>query len=205
MEAMTELIKRGDKRAHEVVRAFVSKIAALKNHTHDRAGYGSEHMEAAEMCELIVKLRLRAAEPALRLAYTNKCEKIRRPVSGALAALGDRDALHDLRQFARQGDALRRSDSIKMLALVGDKASLPALREMLGDREPWVREAAKEAIVRFGGEDRWAPYNKRRREEEIGRGGRARRSKVADSSRWWSSCSRSAVDGRFWRLARAWR
>ena len=154
-EAQVALIRRGDK---EATTRFINYIAALKNHSHDNPrGIGSEHIYTDEDCELIVELNLSAAEPALRLAYANKCEKIRRPVSGALAALGDRDALVQLRQFARRGDALDRSESIKMLGLVGDKASLPALREMLGDREPWVREAAKEAIARLEGKSDGPP------------------------------------------------
>lgn len=146
LESLMELVRRGDKAA---IAAFISRIAALKNHTDDREGWGTEEMEAREMCELAVNLKLSAAEPALRQASTNKCERIRRPVCGALAALGDQDALRELRKFTRVGDALDRASSIRMLSLVGDTASIPALREALGNREPWVREAAKEAIARL--------------------------------------------------------
>jgi HEAT repeat protein len=144
LKALAELVKRGDK---EAIAAFVGRIAALKDHTHDREGWGTEEREAQEMCELVVNLKLSAAEPALRQAYANNCDKIRRPVCGALAALGDQDALHQLRQFIRVGDSLDRASSITMLSLVGDTASLPILRDALSDREPWVREAAKEAIT----------------------------------------------------------
>jgi HEAT repeat protein len=146
-EAMAELLKRGDKEADSEVARFVGEIAALKDHSHDHSGWCSVEWEAERMCGLVIALKLSAAEPALRQAYANKCEGIRRPVSAALASLGDSEARQDLRRFAGAGDALKRRESIKMLALIGDVESLPALRAALNDREPWVRKAAKEAIA----------------------------------------------------------
>jgi HEAT repeat protein len=146
-EAMAELLKRGDKEADSAVARFVGEIAALKDHSHDHDGWYSDEWEAKRMCGLVIALKLSAAKPALRQAYANKCEGIRRPVSAALASLGDSAARQDLRRFAGAGDALKRRESIKMLAFIGDTESLPALREALKDREPWVREAAKEAIA----------------------------------------------------------
>jgi HEAT repeat protein len=143
-EAAMELARQGDK---DAIAWFVDRTAALKDHKHDPKGMGSEHIYTPELCEFIVELKPPSAETALRQAYTNKCDKIRRPISGALAAFGDRAALRDLRQFASKGDALDRSGSIKMLGLVGDTESIPALRKALDDREPWVREAAKQALA----------------------------------------------------------
>jgi HEAT repeat protein len=143
-DAYEELVRRGDKTATDWL---IRRIAAMKDHTHGQEFWGTEEIRAEQICELVASLKLSAAEPALRDAYTNKCEKIRRPVCGALAALGDKDALRQLRQFARQGTAFDRMGSIKMLGLIGDEASIPALREMLDDREPWVREAAKDALA----------------------------------------------------------
>ena len=145
-EAGEELVRRGDK---EAIARFIDRIDALKNHAHDRKGRCYKLLYASDICELIIEVKLSAAVPALRQAYANKCENIRRPLSGALAAFGDKDALRELRRFAGTGDALDRRDSIKMLGLVGDVESLPALREALKDREPWVREAAKEAIAKL--------------------------------------------------------
>ena len=145
-EAGEELVRRGDK---EATARFINRIAALKDHKHDPKGMGSEHIYTDDLCRLIIEVKLSAAVPALRQAYANKCENIRRPVSGALAAFGDKDALRELRRFAGTGGALDRCDSIKMLGLVGDTESLPALRDALNDHEPWVREAAKEAIAKL--------------------------------------------------------
>jgi HEAT repeat protein len=143
-EAVEELVRRGDEKA---IARVVDHIAGLKDHKHDAKGTGSEHIYTDEWCRLIIEQKLKAAEPALRQAYTNPCEEIRRPVSAALAAFGDQAALKELREFARKGDALGRSASIEMLGLVGDAESLPMLHEMLTEREPWVREAAEEAIA----------------------------------------------------------
>lgn len=143
LESMLELVRRGDPDASEML---ANRIAGLKQHTHTRAGWGTEEMEAQSMCELIAELRLHAMEPALRDAYVNDCEDIRRPVCGALAALGDQGALLQLRRYAFKGEALVRSGSIRMLALAGDSASLPALKMALNDREPWVQKGAQDAI-----------------------------------------------------------
>jgi HEAT repeat protein len=153
-DAMLELAERGDK---EAIGSLVQRIADLKDHKHDREGWCPGEMRVVGMCELVADLKLSAAEPALREAYTNKCEEIRRPVCGALAALGDRDALGQLHQFARSGEALDRASSIRMLALVRNRASLPVLQEALHDREPWVREAAEEAIARINHKSQTPP------------------------------------------------
>ena len=146
LESMLELVRRGDQAAGE---RLANRIAELKQHTHARAGWGSEEMETQKMCELIAELRLPAMDPALRKAYANDCEDIRRPVCGALAALGDPEALLQLRRFAFEGEALVRSGSIRMLALAGDTASIPALQAALKDREPWVQKSAQEAILKL--------------------------------------------------------
>jgi HEAT repeat protein len=142
--ATVELIRQGNREAME--RLF-ERIAAIKNHSHGKEEWVSEEFEATHLCDIVIELKLSAAEPMLRQAYSNSCENIRRPVSAALAALGDQNALKELRQFIRKGDALERAESIRMLGLVGDTESLIASREALKDREPWVQEAAKETIV----------------------------------------------------------
>ena len=144
IEAMTELIRRGDKSA---VEELGKRLAQLEHHTHSREGWGTEEMEAQDMCELVVELRIKDVESAVRRAGLNECEQVRRPIAGALAALGDRHALGMLRKFASRGVALDRAASIKMLASVGDRDSLPFLRKALDDSEPWIREAAQDAIA----------------------------------------------------------
>jgi HEAT repeat protein len=143
-EAVEELVRRGDE---DAIARVIDRIAGLKDHKHDAKGRGSEHIYTDGWCRLIIEQKLKTAEPALRQAYTNTCEEIRRPISAALAAFGDQAALKELREFARKGDALDRSASIEMLGLVGDAESLPMLREAFQEREPWVREAAGNAIT----------------------------------------------------------
>lgn len=144
IEATVELARQGDRKATE---RLLERIAAIKNHSHDKEGWGTEELEATDLCDIVIELKLSTAEPMLRQAYTNSCENIRRPVSAALAALGDQNALKELRQFIQKGTALERAESIRMLGSVGDTESLIALREALKDREPWVQEAAKETIA----------------------------------------------------------
>ncbi len=143
LDAMAELVRRGDK---EAIDMLCRNLAVLKDHTHDREGWGTQEMAASDMCRLVAELRIKEAEPALRQAVLNDCDRIQCSVAGALAALDDEDALLRLREFAARGDALSRAASIGMLAIVGDKESLPLLRKALDDREPMVRRAAQEAI-----------------------------------------------------------
>ncbi len=103
-------------------------------------------MEAGDLCTLVAELKLKRAEPFLRDALTNDCDDIQRPACGALAALGDPDALSRLRQFARKGHALGRSDAIRWLGLVGDRPSADFFKQATTDEEPSVREAAQEAF-----------------------------------------------------------
>ena len=104
-EALKELVRRGDK---EATAEFLGRIAALKDHSHAVTRPVGEEFFAEEMCKLVIEQRLVAAKPALNQAYTNSCEQIQRPVSAALAALGDQDALKKLRHFARTGEPLGR-------------------------------------------------------------------------------------------------
>jgi HEAT repeat protein len=145
-EAMLELARRGDASATKRV---LARINALQEHTHERGGYCAAEFEAEDLCQLVAELKLREAEAGLRAASRNNCEDIRRPVCGALAALGDADALARLREFGRQGHALGRASAIKWLAVVDDKASLAYLYEATNDKEPWVREAATKAIAKL--------------------------------------------------------
>jgi HEAT repeat protein len=157
LDAMTELVRRGDKGAIDML---CRNLALLKDHTHDREGWGTQEMAASDMCNLVVELRIKQAEPALRQAYQNDCDRIKRPVAGALAALGDKEALARLREFAVGGDAFARAGSIRMLAAIGDKESLSLIRPALDDREPMVRRAAKKALARLGEPPRNAPEAK---------------------------------------------
>ncbi len=142
--ARDELVRRGDK---EAIADLIRQFTAIKDDKPGARESGIDQFDMDRLCRLVIETKLGKAEPALRQAYANKSEATRRPISAALAAFGDQDALRQLRQYAQKGRAFDRACSIRMLGLIGDKASIPALRDALNDREPCVREAAKEAMT----------------------------------------------------------
>lgn len=143
LEAHIESARRGDPQSIE---ELMCRIRALGNHAHDRAGWAEAEFQAEKMCRLVAESNLSDAQASLRVALENECTDLRRPVAGALAALGDDQALEILRGMAQEGHALDRASAIRWLGRAGDMASLGLLSSFLEDEEPWVREAAAEAI-----------------------------------------------------------
>lgn len=142
-EALLELARRGDA---EATAGVLTRIRALREHSQDRAGWALDEHDAESLCQLIAELRLEAAEASLRAALESDCDDVQRPVAGALAVLGDPLALSRVRGFAREGHALERASAIRWLGRAGDRGSAEFLRTCLEDEEPWIREAAAEAL-----------------------------------------------------------
>ena len=133
------------------------------------------------MCELVINLKLSAAEPALRQAYTNKCENIRRPVCGALAAFGDQEALRRASSIHSCGRRSR-SSCFHQDAILGRRYSVDAgpargteRQRTLGprggqggnrtpgtegDRNPATKPAGREVAPQKCGTPRWVLVNK---------------------------------------------
>lgn len=146
VEARDELVRRGDK---EAIADLLRQIAALKDEKLYAKASSIDQFHLDRLCRLIIETKLREAEPSLRQAYSNPCDAIHRPISATLAAFGDLEARQQLRQYAQKGRAFDRVCSIEMLALIGDKASIPALQESLNDKDASVQRAAKKAIARL--------------------------------------------------------
>jgi len=142
-EAQLELARRGDRTQ---LKRLIAWARALHNHTHDHEGWGSEEMQAMEVCEILAARRPVGAAVALRAASTNRCADIQRPAFGALAAMGDVYALTRLRRFAQSGDALQRADAIEWLEICKDHDSEPFLQTAQKDEDPLVQEAAAKAL-----------------------------------------------------------
>lgn len=131
-EVEIEAARRGDKAA---VRYAVDRLRDFK----------STHMfEARELCELVAELGIREAQKPLRAAFDQG--KTYACVAGALASFGDAEGLARTRQLARQGDALDRAYAIEWLGRIKDSASTAFLKGLLGEEEPWIREAAAAAL-----------------------------------------------------------
>jgi HEAT repeat protein len=103
-------------------------------------------MDAVNVCEVLAARRPTGAVPALHAAAENPYVAIQRPALGALAMLGENNALTRTRQFAKEGEAQQRADAIHWLALCKDHASGPFLKAALLDEDPVVRDAATEAL-----------------------------------------------------------
>lgn len=66
---------------------------------------------------------------------------------GALAALGDQDALPILRQLATEGEPLRRRPAIEWLGKCEDRESIPQLQAWTAGGDRFVSEAARSALA----------------------------------------------------------
>ena len=136
LEAKLALARQGDK---DALRYAAKKLKGL----------GRTHLGDAEaLCQLAADLKLEQAKAPLRKALARGGVPV--SVAGALAVLGDVDALARLRTLAREGHALDRADAIRWLGRAGDEESREFLKAALDDEEPWVRQAAKEAIEKLG-------------------------------------------------------
>jgi HEAT repeat protein len=145
-EAVVELARRGDAAALRRLLVWVKSYGAR---TPDPEGCGLSQLQ--DVCQLLAERKDRGAVPALVAGSQNPHTDVQRPVFGALAALGYSGAIDRVRRFAREGDALDRADAIRWLGLLKDRDSRNLLRQQRHDPEPWVRDAAKEALARVEG------------------------------------------------------
>jgi hypothetical protein len=143
-EAVFELARRGDAIAMHRLLAW---LESLPNTGHDKEGWGAYEVQAA--CRVLVERGDPRFIPALESASSSRYRVVQCPVSGALASYGSREALDRLRRFAREGGARDRATAIEWLGVVKDRDSLPFLRQKLDDPEPWIRDAAREALRRI--------------------------------------------------------
>ena len=150
-EAILELARRGDA---DAIKRVLSGVNAFREHSHQREGWGTDEFDAEDMCQLVAEMKLREAEPGLRAALQTDCEDLKRSVCGALAALGDAEARNRIREYARKGAALDRASAIRWIGLIGDTESIPFLEESTKDEEPWIREAATEALGKLKAADK---------------------------------------------------
>lgn len=139
--AIAASARRGNRKA---IAMLVADLERIKDPSADLNGWGLN-----EICTLVAELNLKQAEPALRAVLYSSDEEIRRQAAGALAALGDVDALLMLRRFAVEGEPLDRADSIEMLGTIRDTVSVPFLKKACNDHEPFVSRAAKEALAKI--------------------------------------------------------
>jgi len=140
-EATLHLARRGDR---DALSQIVLWIGDLSTATPKGPEYALSRVD--EMCKILVERRPPGAEAALRAASSSSGSRVQRDVFGALAALGDTSALERLRALARIGDFLDHTRAIRWLGICKDRGSLDFLREALKDREPIVRDAAREAL-----------------------------------------------------------
>jgi len=140
-EATLHLARRGDR---DALSQIVLWVQGLSKGIPRGAGWGL--FEVDEMCQILVERRPPGTEAALRAASSNSRSRVQRDVFGALAVLGDTSALTRLRALARTGGVVDRAHAIRWLGICKDRGSLDFLREALEDREPIVRDAAREAL-----------------------------------------------------------
>jgi HEAT repeat protein len=145
-DAIIELARRGDAAS---LRRILSWVQSLSSKQPGEVG-GS--FDVQKVCRFLAERKDPQFAPALKAASQISSLRVRRSVFGALAALGDAEAFKRLREFARQGEPLDRAMAIEWLGFLKDRTSLDFLRQQLRDPEPWVRDAAKEAMARIQGQ-----------------------------------------------------
>lgn len=153
-EACMELARRGDATAKQRVLTYLGK---MKDHAHTEEGWAVSEFEARDLCVLVAEIKLKAAREPLRAALQNPCRHIQRAACGALAVLGDQEALLKLRELARQGHALDRAGAIDWLNRAQDRGSTEFLRQAATDEEPWIREAATKALANLDAHSQTRP------------------------------------------------
>ncbi len=139
--ATLHLAERGDA---DALNQIVRWVQALETGLPAGAGWGL--FDAERMCKILVKAKPPGTREALRAASESRNAHVQCDALGALAALGDGDALMRVRKFARSGGYLDRSHAIGWLGVCRDRGSLGFLREQLSDREPIVQAAARRAL-----------------------------------------------------------
>jgi HEAT repeat protein len=139
--ATLHLARRGDS---DALNRIVQWVQGLERGVPKGAAWGP--FQLAEMCRILVRRRPPGTLAALRAASKNQDSTIQRDTAGALACLGDKRALTRIRALARSGDYLERAPAIEWLGTCKDGESLGFLREQLSDREPVVRDAARQAL-----------------------------------------------------------
>jgi HEAT repeat protein len=77
--------------------------------------------------------------------------EIQIPATGALAALGDKQALEDLHRLAREGEFRARNLALDMCGYVADEASMRLLKQAAESSDPQVSFAAKRTLARIKG------------------------------------------------------
>jgi len=103
-------------------------------------GYLVQELQTAGGKEVVATLGKLLTDPVL-------CE----PAAGALVAIGD-GAAEQLRSALARATGKCRLTIIQNLGVVGDAASIPALRKAVGDKDAGIRMAAAWALANIGDE-----------------------------------------------------
>ncbi|MCH7904785.1 MAG: hypothetical protein IH944_09500 [Armatimonadetes bacterium] len=145
--AVIELAKHGDSK-HQA--RLVEWMSALTGDREGRSGLPFGLFDVELISKALAESQPPGAAEALTKASSIEEPLIKIPALGGLAAMGDDDALIELRQLTREGKALDRRRAIKWIGYCKDTGFIPELTAMLDDREPWIRDAARAALVELG-------------------------------------------------------
>jgi HEAT repeat protein len=101
------------------------------------------------LCRLVAELKLSSVKVELEGFRSTGTYRLDIPATGALAALGDEQALEDLHRFAEKGESRQRALALEMCGYVADEASIRLLRQAVEDSDAQVSHAAKRALHRI--------------------------------------------------------
>ena len=105
--------------------------------------------EIETLCKLIADLKLHEAKDSLVNIRSVTVPLTAISVAGALAALGDNEALGELHRLASEGDVRDRALAIEMCRYVSDEKSTALVRQAAESNERQLQYAATKELMRF--------------------------------------------------------
>jgi HEAT repeat protein len=105
--------------------------------------------EIETLCKLVADLKLREAKDGLESARSIDVPRIAISVNGALAVMGDKEALADLHRAAGEGDVSDRARAVEMCRYLDDEESTALVKNAAESDQRQLQYAATKELQRF--------------------------------------------------------
>lgn len=147
VDVICELACRGNPAATKKLR---ETIATWPTADLDGDDKWARRREIETLSKLVADLRIHEARGNLVGVRSVHAPLIAISVTGALAALGDKEALGELHRLASEGDVRDRARAIEMCRYVSDEKSKSLVKNASEGDQRQLRYAATKKLMRFG-------------------------------------------------------